>query len=182
MAMAAGSPRDRRILSEINVTPLVDVMLVLLIIFMVTTPLLQRGTDVELPQAATAEVKESERLTLTLNLTMGGNEHRIPGGNVRAVSLAMTSWGVEGTVELWMQAEDALQGKYRDDLLDDFLKPELQPDVVKMDIEGAEAPALDGMTRLLADREKRQSLKCIRCGACMNTCPVYRRSGGGVGR
>ncbi len=66
MAMAAGSPRDRRILSEINVTPLVDVMLVLLIIFMVTTPLLQRGTDVELPQAATAEVKEEERLTLTL--------------------------------------------------------------------------------------------------------------------
>ncbi len=66
MAMAAGSPRDRRILSEINVTPLVDVMLVLLIIFMVTTPLLQRGTDVELPQAATAEVKEEDRLTLTL--------------------------------------------------------------------------------------------------------------------
>jgi biopolymer transport protein TolR len=66
MAITVGSPRDRRILSEINVTPLVDVMLVLLIIFMVTTPMLQRGTDVELPQAATAEVKEAERFTLTL--------------------------------------------------------------------------------------------------------------------
>lgn len=66
MAMATGSPRDRRILSEINVTPLVDVMLVLLIIFMVTTPLLQRGTDVELPVAATADVKEEDRVTLTL--------------------------------------------------------------------------------------------------------------------
>lgn len=36
----------------------------------------------------------------------------------------------------------------------------------------------NGRTRLLADREKRQSLYCIRCGACLNTCPVYRRIGG----
>lgn len=36
----------------------------------------------------------------------------------------------------------------------------------------------NGRTRLLADREKRQSLYCIRCGACLNHCPVYRRIGG----
>jgi L-lactate dehydrogenase complex protein LldF len=36
----------------------------------------------------------------------------------------------------------------------------------------------NGRTRLLADREKRQSLYCIRCGACLNTCPVYRKIGG----
>ena len=58
--------RDRRLLSEINVTPLVDVTLVLLIIFMVTTPMLQRGTDVELPRSRTGAVKEQDRLTLTL--------------------------------------------------------------------------------------------------------------------
>ncbi len=57
---------DRRVLSEINVTPLVDVMLVLLVIFMVTTPMLQRATDVDLPRAARAEVKEEQRVTLTL--------------------------------------------------------------------------------------------------------------------
>ncbi len=57
---------DRRVLSEINVTPLVDVMLVLLVIFMVTAPMLQRGTDVQLPQAQHSEAKEQERLTLTL--------------------------------------------------------------------------------------------------------------------
>lgn len=57
---------DRRVLSEINVTPLVDVMLVLLVIFMVTTPMLQRGTDVQLPQAQHSEVREERRITLTL--------------------------------------------------------------------------------------------------------------------
>ena len=36
----------------------------------------------------------------------------------------------------------------------------------------------NGRTRLLADREKRESLDCIRCGACLNICPVYRRIGG----
>lgn len=58
--------RDRRLLSEINVTPLVDVTLVLLIVFMVTTPMLQRGTDVELPRSRTGAVKAEDRLTLTL--------------------------------------------------------------------------------------------------------------------
>jgi L-lactate dehydrogenase complex protein LldF len=38
----------------------------------------------------------------------------------------------------------------------------------------------NGRTRVLADREKRQSLHCLRCGACLNTCPVYRRIGGHV--
>ena len=57
---------DRRMLSEINVTPLVDVMLVLLVIFMVTAPMLQRGTDVQLPQAQHSDVKEQDRITLTV--------------------------------------------------------------------------------------------------------------------
>jgi biopolymer transport protein TolR len=67
MAMSLPSRSgDRRLLSEINVTPMVDVMLVLLIIFMVTTPMLQRGTDVQLPQAQQSEPKEEQRVTLTL--------------------------------------------------------------------------------------------------------------------
>ena len=36
----------------------------------------------------------------------------------------------------------------------------------------------NGRTKLLPDRDKRQSLYCIRCGACLNTCPVYRKIGG----
>ena len=55
-------------MSEINVTPLVDVMLVLLIIFMVTAPLLQQGIKVDLPDAQAEPMKTSteERLVLTL--------------------------------------------------------------------------------------------------------------------
>jgi biopolymer transport protein TolR len=62
----AAAFRARRPLVEMNVTPLVDVVLVLLIIFMVTTPLLTRGLDVELPRAGTGDVKEAPAVTLVL--------------------------------------------------------------------------------------------------------------------
>jgi biopolymer transport protein TolR len=58
--------RGRGVLSEINVTPLVDVMLVLLIIFMVTAPLLQQGIDVNLPEAKAKELPTEERVSLTI--------------------------------------------------------------------------------------------------------------------
>ncbi len=58
--------RRRQALSEINVTPLVDVILVLLIIFMVTAPLLQQGIDVNLPQAKGKEMSPTERIIITI--------------------------------------------------------------------------------------------------------------------
>jgi biopolymer transport protein ExbD len=56
-------------LAEINVTPLVDVILVLLIIFMVTAPMMQRGIDVALPRAESATGAEEDRLVVTLDRT-----------------------------------------------------------------------------------------------------------------
>ncbi len=53
-------------LSEINVTPFVDVMLVLLIIFMVTAPMMQSGIGINLPQAETESTPAEEGLTLTI--------------------------------------------------------------------------------------------------------------------
>jgi TolR protein len=58
--------RNRSVMSEINVTPLVDVMLVLLIIFMVTAPLLQQGVDVNLPQAKGKNLPPEERLSIVI--------------------------------------------------------------------------------------------------------------------
>src|SRR4051812_26202407 len=56
-------------LAEINVVPLVDVMLVLLIIFMVTAPMIQRGIDVNLPVARRAQQITGERLEVTVPLS-----------------------------------------------------------------------------------------------------------------
>ena len=58
--------RNRTALSEINVTPLVDVMLVLLIIFMVTAPLMQQGIDINLPQAKGKELPPEERISIII--------------------------------------------------------------------------------------------------------------------
>ena len=59
--------RKYELLSNINVTPLVDVILVLLIIFMVTAPMMQTGIDVDLPESrATAIPTKEERLVITL--------------------------------------------------------------------------------------------------------------------
>lgn len=58
--------RNRTALSEINVTPLVDVILVLLIIFMVTAPLLQQGIDVNLPKAKGKDLPQEERVNVVI--------------------------------------------------------------------------------------------------------------------
>ena len=56
MSAQLENKKEHRVLSEINVTPFVDVMLVLLIIFMVTAPMMQQGLNVELPETASVGI------------------------------------------------------------------------------------------------------------------------------
>src|SRR5213075_2848488 len=67
MGMDVGSKGGVR--SDINVTPLVDVVLVLLIIFMVVTPMLQRGKDVKLPKSQQIDEEQKESDPLILSIT-----------------------------------------------------------------------------------------------------------------
>lgn len=67
MAFTNSHGRTQTSLSEINITPLVDVVLVLLIIFMLTAPVLQSGIEVSVPKTRTVKEITDERLVITIN-------------------------------------------------------------------------------------------------------------------
>jgi biopolymer transport protein TolR len=67
MAFTASNGRTQSSISDINVTPLVDVVLVLLIIFMVTAPVLQSGIEVNVPKTRTVKEITEERMVISIN-------------------------------------------------------------------------------------------------------------------
>lgn len=91
MAMGRGND-NRGMVAEINVTPLVDVMLVLLVIFMVTAPMMQQGVQVNLPKADTKGMNAQEE-TVIVTVDKGGriylNKDEIPAGDLRGRLSAM---------------------------------------------------------------------------------------------
>jgi len=86
--MAFKTSNDFDSIAEINITPLVDVMLVLLIIFMVTAPMLVQGLQVELPREATSQLKPAARepviLTLTRQRAILVGERAVPAASLAA--------------------------------------------------------------------------------------------------
>jgi biopolymer transport protein TolR len=70
--MASEGKRQRRLMGEINVVPYIDVMLVLLIIFMVTAPLLTQGVQVELPKAGAGPLPDPKQEPLIVSLDEQG--------------------------------------------------------------------------------------------------------------
>jgi biopolymer transport protein TolR len=70
MAIGSSNGGNRKFLSEINVTPFVDVMLVLLVIFMVTTPILYQGVDVNLPKVSSKpipSIQSDKKVVVTID-------------------------------------------------------------------------------------------------------------------
>ncbi|MBB4287315.1 biopolymer transporter ExbD [Roseospira goensis] len=98
---SGGGRRRRQPMSDINVTPLVDVMLVLLVIFMVTAPLLVTGVDVELPRAASPSL-DQDNTALTVTVQADGalflNQTEVPLESLAARVDAITGANPEARV------------------------------------------------------------------------------------
>lgn len=92
-------------MSEINIIPLVDVVLVLLIVFMVTAPLLYRGMDIKLPKAATNNIQATERKVLTVerNQTVHLDKEEI--GLARLEERLRQLKGASPEVSLYLRAD-----------------------------------------------------------------------------
>ena len=110
--MSFGSSSDsggRRAMTDINVTPLVDVMLVLLIIFMVTAPLMQSGVKIDLPKASAQQMEHAEEklvLTITRDKKVSLGDTEIPFDQLE-VKLA-TNARLQKDKELYLHADRSL--------------------------------------------------------------------------
>jgi biopolymer transport protein TolR len=77
--MATGR-KKQRLMGEINVVPYIDVMLVLLVIFMITAPMLSQGVKVELPQADSTPIPQDDREPLVVSVNASGDYFLSLGG------------------------------------------------------------------------------------------------------
>jgi len=73
MAAIRSSKNKRKQVAEINVVPYIDVMLVLLIVFMITAPMLQQGVKVELPKAPSSPLEEKDKEPLVVSVKADGS-------------------------------------------------------------------------------------------------------------
>lgn len=78
----------RRPMAEINVVPYIDVMLVLLVIFMVTAPMLTQGVDVELPSANAAPIQNDDQDVLIASIDAKGQYYLDVGGKQEPIALS----------------------------------------------------------------------------------------------
>ena len=110
MAVESSNQRNNAAISQINVTPLVDVMLVLLVIFMVTAPIIQQGVQVNLPAAKAGAIQGKEQ-QLVVSVTRAGkiylndNPMSLPelGQKLRAIRQ------LQGDKEVYLRADQEVR-------------------------------------------------------------------------
>ena len=110
MAMKVGETEGGP-MADINVTPMADVMIVLLIIFMVITPMLQKGVDVRLPKAGNTAERQDEPKTITVAIRRDATD--VPRGQTPLTSRRSSSRTCESTVKDRAEGErhDLPQGR-----------------------------------------------------------------------
>ncbi|MGO2356532.1 MAG: protein TolR [Marinomonas foliarum] len=86
--MARSRRNKRRPMAEINVVPYIDVMLVLLVIFMITAPMLTQGVDVELPNANASPIQDNENDVLIASIDAKGSYYLDVGGAQESIELS----------------------------------------------------------------------------------------------
>ncbi len=106
MEIGSRDNSDRGTMSQINVTPLVDVMLVLLVIFMVTAPMMQQGVQVNLPKAETKALPSQEE-TVVVSIEKSGrmfiNNSEVTTGELRGK--LMTMFANRSKKEVFLKAD-----------------------------------------------------------------------------
>ena len=111
--MAGALGGDGEVMAQINVTPLVDVMLVLLVIFMVTAPMLQQGVEVDLPKAETGALSGSEeQLVLSIDkqgVAYLGAGNKIPDAEMVKKLQAVLATRAEGDRRIYIKADQNLE-------------------------------------------------------------------------
>ena len=110
---SGGRARGRRVttsLAEINVIPLVDVMLVLLIVFMVAAPMLQKGVEVNLPQSRRADKMTDERLYVTVPASYRKDRRVMIGDDRQGIPITALAERMRQAMQSREQKEVFLRG------------------------------------------------------------------------
>jgi biopolymer transport protein TolR len=109
MGMSTSSGKSRTTMSEINVTPFVDVMLVLLVIFMVTAPMMQQGIDVDLPKTSSSGVQPNDDpfvIVVSKNGQVTFGQAQVPVNMVKEKLSAIFS--TRSNKQVYLQADRAV--------------------------------------------------------------------------
>lgn len=117
MQVSGGRGRRRRLMGEINIVPYIDVMLVLLIIFMVTAPLMTQGVKVDLPKVASKTLPPDKQLPIVLTVTQTGEYFVNVGPHPKQ---ALSKEEVQSTIQPLLQKDPGRKVYVRGDQKADY--------------------------------------------------------------